>query len=102
MAPASKHLPLGKEENDEEVETLYEQSRNLSGAAHGMNSFELEEMRRVAEMARVWRRRCARKRLELATDTTLDATPEEDLLELIAHATASLLRRKRFVPGYQS
>ena len=100
LAPASKHLPLGEEENDAEVETLYEQSRNLPVAAHEMNSFEPEEMRRVEEMAREWRRRCARKMLELATDTTLDATSEQDLLELIAHATASLLRRQRSVPGY--
>ena len=38
--------------------------------------------------------------IELATDRTLDATSEDDLVELIAHATASLQRRHRTAPGY--
>jgi len=102
FGPARNLLPNGDEGTDADVESVYDEARVEPAAPHEMNPLELAEMRRIEEMAREWRRRCARKMIELATDTTLDATSEDDLLELIAHATASLQRRHRSVPGYQA
>ena len=103
FGPACKLLPGCEEENDANVESVYDVPRCAPAAtAHQITQFELAEMRRIEEMNREWQRRCACKMIELSTDINLDATPEEDLLDLIAHATASLQRRHRSVPGYQA
>ena len=99
-ATAFDQIPNDEEENDADVESVYDEPREDT-APPVVSPVELAEIRRIAELTRKWEEKCSQKMIELATDRTLDATSEDDLLELIAHATASLQRRHRTAPGYQ-